>query len=55
MTDRLRWLTSTDETPLVASCVVLYGLEFIHPFADGTGCSARYALSAVNVKRIVFS
>ena len=39
--DLLLWLERTQEHPLVASCVVHYELEFIHPFADGNGRMGR--------------
>jgi Fic family protein len=39
--DLLDWLKTTDEHPLVASCVFHYELEFIHPFADGNGRMGR--------------
>jgi Fic family protein len=39
--DLLSWLEQTDWHPLLASCVVHYELEFIHPFADGNGRLGR--------------
>ena len=37
----LQWLKSTDEHPLITSCVFHYEFEFIHPFADGNGRMGR--------------
>jgi Fic family protein len=39
--DLLHWLARTDWHPLIASCVVHYELEFIHPFSDGNGRIGR--------------
>ena len=39
--DLLDWAGKTKEHPLVASCVLHYELEFIHPFADGNGRLGR--------------
>ena len=41
ITELLTWLNSTDEHPLVKSCVFHYELEFIHPFMDGNGRLGR--------------
>ncbi len=39
--DLLDWLKSTNEHPLVTSCIFHYEFEFIHPFADGNGRMGR--------------
>lgn len=39
--DLFGWLRTTEEHPLVASCVFHYEFEFIHPFADGNGRTGR--------------
>jgi Fic family protein len=41
MRDLLQWLETTDQPPLIASCVFHYEFEFIHPFADGNGRMGR--------------
>jgi Fic family protein len=41
MADLLDWLENTNEHPLVASCIVHYEFEFIHPFTDGNGRMGR--------------
>lgn len=41
MADLLDWLAATREHPLVASCILHYEFEFIHPFADGNGRMGR--------------
>lgn len=39
--DLFAWLGTTEEHPLIASCVFHYEFEFIHPFADGNGRTGR--------------
>lgn len=39
--DLFAWLRTTEEHPLIASCVFHYEFEFIHPFADGNGRTGR--------------
>ena len=41
MADLLDWLSSTNEHPLVTSCIFHYEFEFIHPFSDGNGRMGR--------------
>ncbi len=37
----LHWLQTTEEHPLVVSCVFHYEFEFLHPFLDGNGRMGR--------------
>jgi len=39
--DLLEWLCVTDVNPLIASSVLHYEFEFIHPFSDGNGRMGR--------------
>lgn len=50
MADLFSWLGSTDEHPLIKSCLFHYEFEFIHPFADGNGRMGRLWQSLILAK-----
>ncbi|MBK2124991.1 Fic family protein [Fangia hongkongensis] len=41
MKDLFSWLNTTDDHPMIVSCVFHYEFEFIHPFSDGNGRMGR--------------
>ena len=43
--DLLLWIENSELNPLIKSCVFHYEMEFIHPFIDGNGRTARLLLN----------
>jgi len=41
------WLNTSDEHPLILSCVFHFEFEFIHPFSDGNGRIGRFWQSLI--------
>lgn len=47
MVDLFEWLGTTEEHPLIVSCIFHYEFEFIHPFSDGNGRIGRLWQSVI--------
>ena len=47
MAELFEWLGTTEEHPLIVSCIFHYEFEFIHPFSDGNGRIGRLWQSVI--------